>query len=91
MRVLLVEDDKIIGDGVSIGLDGEGYAIDWVEDIESAETALDTNDYGMAILDIGLSDGSGLDLLRKIRKQQNDVGLCVILIFQSYLFSVRVM
>lgn len=89
MRVLLVEDDKIIGDGVSIGLDGEGYAIDWVEDIESAETALETNDYGMAILDIGLSDGSGLDLLRKIRKEQKDFPIIMLTAYDDVSYKVK--
>ncbi len=89
MRVLLVEDDKIIGDGVSIGLDGEGYAIDWVEDIESAETALDTNDYGLAILDIGLSDGSGLDLLRKIRKQQKNFPIIMLTAYDDVSYKVK--
>lgn len=89
MRVLLVEDDKIIGDGVSIGLDGEGYAIDWVEDIESAETALDTNDYGLAILDIGLSDGSGLDLLRKIRKQQKNFPIIMLTAYDDVYYKVK--
>jgi two-component system response regulator QseB len=89
VRVLLVEDDKIIGDGVSIGLDGEGYAIDWVEDIESAETALDTNDYGLAILDIGLSDGSGLDLLRKIRKQQKNFPIIMLTAYDDVSYKVK--
>jgi two-component system response regulator QseB len=67
MRILVVEDDKIIGDGVVAGLTMEGYAVDWVEDQETAKTALASHSYEMLILDIGLPDGSGIDILRSVR------------------------
>jgi len=89
MRVLLVEDDKIIGDGVSAGLDLEGYAIDWVEDKESAETALDTNQYGMVVLDIGLPDGSGIDILKKLRERKNDVPVIILTAYDDVAYRVK--
>lgn len=67
MRVLVVEDDKIIGDGVVAGLTMEGYAVDWVEDQESAQIALKDHCYEMLVLDIGLPDGSGIDILKSVR------------------------
>jgi DNA-binding response OmpR family regulator len=89
MRVLLVEDDKIIGDGVSAGLDLEGYAIDWVEDKESAETALDTNKYGLVVLDIGLPDGSGIDILKKLREKKDDVPVIILTAYDDVSYRVK--
>lgn len=89
MRVLLVEDDKIIGDGVSAGLELEGYAIDWVEDKESAETALGTNKYGMVVLDIGLPDGSGVDILRGLRREKNDVPVIILTAYDDVSYRVK--
>ncbi len=45
MRLLLVEDDKLLGDGIQAGLIQSGYAVDWMETGESAEAALQTEDY----------------------------------------------
>lgn len=89
MRVLLVEDDKIIGDGVSSALELDGYAVDWVEDIESAGTALDTNKYGMVVLDLGLPDGSGVEILRGLRKQKNDVPVIILTAYDDVSYRVK--
>ena len=88
MRVLLVEDDKIIGDGLCQGLRIEGYAMDWVEDKESAETALSANPYDMLILDIGLPDGSGIDLLNKLRQRQNTLPVLILTAYDDVSFKV---
>lgn len=89
MRVLLVEDDKIIGDGLSTGLNLEGYAIDWVEDKESAETAIETNHYGMIVLDIGLPDGSGLDILKKLRINKNNTPVVILTAYDDVSYKVK--
>ena len=52
MRILLVEDDEMIGEAVTDGLKGEGYAVDWVKDGNSAIIALDTTPFSLVILDL---------------------------------------
>lgn len=53
MRLLLVEDDKMIGAGVRQGLRHEGYSVDWVQDGKSAELALKNEPYDVLLLDLG--------------------------------------
>lgn len=67
MRVLLVEDDQLLGDGIRVGLGQDGYAVDWVQDGRAAEHALRSEPYELAILDLGLPDMHGLQLLRRLR------------------------
>lgn len=69
MRVLVVEDDEILRDGLAAGLRLEGMTVDTVEDCEDARAALPSGDYEAVVLDIALPDGSGLDLLREWRRQ----------------------
>lgn len=71
MRILIVEDDEMLGDATRRGIMQEGYAVDWVQQKEDAETALLTQHYDLAVIDIGLPDGSGLDLLASMRKKTN--------------------
>jgi two-component system response regulator QseB len=71
MRVLLVEDDELLGDGVSAGLKQYGYTIDWLKDGLSAEQALRTESFDAIILDIGLPKKTGLELLESIRSHGN--------------------
>lgn len=78
MRILIVEDDKIIGDGLVQGLLMDNYAVDWVETKASAETALLTTPYDLLVLDIGLPDGSGLDVLKKLRQEENDLPVLIL-------------
>lgn len=89
MRVLVVEDDRIIGDGIVQTLDMEDYAVDWVEDVESAQTALDTNEYEMVVLDIGLPDGSGLDVLKTMRTGSNDTPVLILTAYDDTAFKVK--
>ncbi|MFT7388486.1 MAG: two-component system response regulator QseB [Candidatus Endobugula sp.] len=78
MRILVVEDDKIIGDGLVQGLGLDNYAVDWVEDKESALTALTTTVYELVILDIGLPDGSGLEVLKHLRQKKDDTPVLIL-------------
>jgi DNA-binding response OmpR family regulator len=71
MRLLLVEDDLMIGESVLDLLRAEHYAVDWVKDGEMAETALFTQNYDLVLLDIGLPRRDGLAVLRKLRGQKN--------------------
>ncbi len=67
MRVLLVEDDALLGDAIAAGLRQAGQAVDWAQDGVAAETALLTEDYAAAVLDLGLPRRSGLEVLRRVR------------------------
>ncbi len=73
MRILLVEDDHLIGDGIQRGLSKQGFTVDWVQDADSAEAALKTDIFDIIVLDIGLPRVSGLDFLKKIRSQKNQI------------------
>lgn len=78
MRVLLVEDDPMIGDAVRGGLTGAGFTIDWVKDGRAAELALETNPYAAAVLDLGLPRLGGLELLERVRKSGNALPVIVV-------------
>jgi DNA-binding response OmpR family regulator len=69
MRVLLVEDAPGIGRVVSRGLAAEGYDVQWTQTVADATAALRGPAFATIILDLGLPDGDGLDLCRKLRKQ----------------------
>jgi DNA-binding response OmpR family regulator len=68
MRVLLVEDDPLLGDGVQVGLQQVGHTVDWVRDGVAAEQALATGDFDLVVLDLGLPRQDGLTVLRKLRR-----------------------
>ena len=69
MRLLLAEDDALIGDGLQQGLRHEGYVVDWVQDGEAAALALETGPYALLLLDLGLPRRDGMRLLRELRRQ----------------------
>jgi two-component system OmpR family response regulator len=74
MRLLLVEDDLMIGESVLDLLRSEDYAVDWVRDGEMAETALRTQDYDLMLLDLGLPRRDGLQVLRALRAPSGSGG-----------------
>lgn len=67
MRILLVEDDVLLGDGVRAGLKQAGFAVDWTQDGQAAKLALETEEYAVLVLDLGLPKLSGTDLLTWLR------------------------
>jgi DNA-binding response OmpR family regulator len=69
MRLLLVEDDAMIGASLQKGLRREGFAVDWVQDGLAGEAALDAEPFDLALLDLGLPRKQGLDVLRSIRSR----------------------
>jgi DNA-binding response OmpR family regulator len=73
LRILLVEDDALLGDGVCAGLRREGDSVDWVKNGETALLAVGETSYDCVILDIGLPKMSGMDVLRKLREAHNEV------------------
>lgn len=71
MRVLLVEDDELLGDGVRNGLIQYGYTVDWVKDGQSAKQAVlnESESFDIVVLDIGLPKMSGLEVLKAMRSK----------------------
>jgi len=78
MRILLVEDDRALGHGIHLGLKQAGYAVDWVQDGMMAETAIDTQDYDMAVLDINLPKKSGLEVLDHVRAEDKPLPILLL-------------
>jgi two-component system OmpR family response regulator len=71
MRILLIEDEPVLGEAVATHLKRSNHAVDWVQRLDDAEAALRAVDYGLVLLDLHLPDGRGLDLLRKLRKRED--------------------
>lgn len=71
MRVLIVEDDETLGDGLYQGLTHEGYAVDWVKDGISADQALRAENFDIIVLDLGLPKMPGLRVLDNLRLREN--------------------
>ena len=78
MRVLVVEDDPMIGRAVVAGLHEQGYAVDWVKDGAEAELALGNAVYDLALLDLGLPRRDGLDVLKNVRRSKNHLPVLII-------------
>ncbi len=72
MRVLLAEDDAMIGDGVRRGLAQDGFAVDWVRDGRAAELALAERVHDIVLLDLGLPRRDGLEVLAAMRRRGDD-------------------
>lgn len=78
MRILIVEDDPMIGASIRTGLRQDGYTADWARDGNSAELAVATNEYDAILLDLGLPGRSGLELLAQWRRKRNAAPILII-------------
>ena len=78
MRLLLVEDDEDLGEGIRVALKGDGYTVDWLKDGASAAHALASEAFEVAILDLGLPKVDGLDVLRQLRAGANPMPVLVL-------------
>jgi len=78
LRVLLVEDDALLGDGIQAGLKLADYAVDWVRDGEAARLALQHHDYNACVLDLGLPKKDGLAVLKDLRGRGNATPVLVL-------------
>jgi DNA-binding response OmpR family regulator len=78
MRLLLVEDNPRLAGLIRDGLQGQGFAVDWCATVAGAETALQIGSYDLLLLDLGLPDGDGLDLLRTIRRGKDTTPILVL-------------
>jgi DNA-binding response OmpR family regulator len=78
MRVLLVEDDALLGDGVRAGLKQAGFAVDWTQDGQAAKLALETEEYAVIVLDLGLPKLNGTELLKWFRGHESKTPVLIL-------------
>ena len=78
MRLLIVEDDELLGDAVKAGLTQFGYVVDWLKDGEIARTVVKTEPFDLIILDLGLPRFSGMSLLQTIRRSNNKTPIIIL-------------
>jgi two-component system OmpR family response regulator/two-component system response regulator QseB len=78
MRVLLVEDDEMIGQSLKQALAANGWSVDWVKDGLLAQSALDDGGYACVLLDLGLPKRDGIEVLRKARSQGDHTPVLVL-------------
>ncbi len=69
MRLLLVEDDPLLGDGLAAGLRQAGYLVEWISDGRAAQRAIHTDQFELIVLDLGLPDIDGLEILNQLRSK----------------------
>lgn len=77
MRVLLIEDDHVLGAAIRDHINSSGHGADWMKRIDDARLALATVPYELVLLDLNLPDGRGLDLLRELRAAGNTVPVII--------------
>ena len=78
MRILLVEDDAMIGQAIVCALQDEAYAVDWVQDGGMVIAALKTQDYDGVLLDLNLPTQDGLSVLRQLRNSKNAIPVLIL-------------
>ncbi|MGD9943355.1 MAG: response regulator [Burkholderiaceae bacterium] len=78
MRVLLVEDDRMIGQAVQTALRQDGYTLDWVRDGSAADTALTTGRFDLVLLDLGLPGKDGIAVLRSLRARKDATPVLIV-------------
>ena len=78
MRILLVEDDVMIGESLQKALSKSGYSIDWVQDGADVEVCITDSAYALAILDLGLPNKDGLQILKDLRASKDDMTVLVL-------------
>lgn len=78
MRLLLVEDDAILGDGLKAGLALDGYAVDWLTDGIQADEALRLNHYDLVVLDLNLPRMDGMTVLKNLRRRKDKTPVLVL-------------
>lgn len=78
MRLLLVEDDTMIGDSVRKGLRQDGFTVDWVQDGRAGERALDEQVHDLLLLDLGLPGKEGIEVLKSVRRKGNHIPVLIL-------------
>lgn len=78
MRILLIEDDQLLGDGIKQGLIQEGHTVDWITDGIHGETAIYTESFDVCVLDLGLPRRGGLEILRNVRNKGIELKIIIL-------------
>ena len=78
MRILLVEDDPELGDGLAIGLRQAGFAVDWLRDGHAADLALHDEGFDLVVLDLGLPRLSGMEVLKRARDRGQSLPILIL-------------
>jgi two-component system OmpR family response regulator/two-component system response regulator QseB len=78
MRILLVEDDPQLGDGLTVGLRQSGFAVDWVRDGQAADNALQVEGFDLVVLDLGLPRLSGMEVLARARQRDQSMPILIL-------------
>ncbi len=78
MRVLLIEDDEMVGDSLRAALRGQGFAVDWVRDGRAADAVLSSERFDVVLLDLGLPQRSGTEVLRALRSRADATPVIVV-------------
>lgn len=78
MRILLIEDDPLIGDGLKLGLTKSGFSVDWFHDGKSGYTALSSAEYDAVVLDLTLPQMDGLEILQQWRRENQNVPVLIL-------------
>lgn len=78
MRILLVEDDPQLGDGLTVGLRQAGFAVDWLRDGHAADLALQSEQFDLVLLDLGLPRLGGMAVLNKARERGQSMPILVL-------------
>ncbi|MDZ4823415.1 MAG: response regulator transcription factor [Flavobacteriales bacterium] len=78
MKVLLIEDEKMLGDSIMLFLKQEGYVCEWVNNFNAGDEKISMYSYDCALVDIGLPGGSGLDLVQSLKRLQPKAGIIII-------------
>ena len=78
MRILLVEDDPQLGDGLTVGLRQAGFAVDWLRDGRSADQALQSETFDLIVLDLGLPGLGGMTVLQRARQRGQNLPILIL-------------
>lgn len=78
MRILLIEDDELIGDGLNVGLSELGFTVDWFANGKTGKEALFSAPYDAVVLDLSLPGMDGLEVLKQWRKHKNDTPVLIL-------------
>ncbi|WP_150539547.1 response regulator [Actinobacillus vicugnae] len=78
MRILLIEDDRLIGEGLKLGLTKQQFVVDWFQDGKQGFEALFVTQYDAVVLDLSLPKMDGLDILKRWRKENQDIPVLIL-------------
>lgn len=83
MRILLIEDDELLGDSVKMGLRHYGYSVDWIKDSDAAQSALRSKEFDVVALNLGSPELSSLSLLQEFRSAGNSTPIIILTAHES--------